>query len=112
MKVPVSEGLLYRTASAIARFGPKQPIEQLFQVGTNPPHLSYFSRGSARAVLQRAGLTVVDSLRDRDFEPEVLATRARFLSSVPGFVAGFAGNVAATTISTFGLEDSIVLFAK
>lgn len=112
VKVPVSNGLLYKMASALLRTGARGPIDQLFQVGTEPPHQSYFSRRSAQTVLEKAGLHVVHTLDDRDFEPAHFLSRMRSFSRVPAFLANQGGRVAAGAISALGLEDSLILFGR
>ena len=52
IKVPTSSGLLYRLARGRA-------LEQLYQVGTEPPHHHYFNQRSLRHVLSRAGMQVI-----------------------------------------------------
>jgi hypothetical protein len=83
IKVPVSDGMLFRTASIASRVGLHGPLHQLFQVGTTPPHRHYFSRGSLRLLTERLGLQMVELLADPDFEPEALADRIHLLRSAP-----------------------------
>jgi hypothetical protein len=110
VKVPVREGLLYRSAAALARVGASGPVEQLYQVGTDPPHRSYFSRRSLARFLERAGLRAVEMFGDRDFEPEHLGARARVLGRTPRLGRGL-GAVAAV-VTSWGLEDAAVAIAR
>jgi SAM-dependent methyltransferase len=111
-KVPVSGGLLYRTAAALARAGVVGPLEQLYQVGTEPPHRSYFSDRSARALLARAGLRVVDAVPDLDFEPAHLAGRARALARLPAAVGRLAGGAAGAAARALGWQDAMAYLAE
>ena len=90
VKVPDPHGLFYRGARLLAQAGIAGPIEQLYQVGTDPPHFSYFTHGSMRRLLESCRLTVLDVKGDRDFEPESLGQRAQALARVPalGRIAG------------------------
>ncbi len=111
VKVPLSTGLLYRVAAGLAAVGLSGPIEQLYQVGTSPPHESYFCEGSALELFARSGLEVQHVERDRDFEPESLAARARAFKRLP-VVARMCGEVAALVSARCGLEDSGIFFAR
>ena len=112
IKVPVSGGAFYRTAVTLARIGITGPLEQLYQVGTEPPHLSYFSSRSACATVTRSGLQLVGVLADRDFEPDLLPARAHAFSRLPRVLSIATGFAAAGGVGVLGLEDSKVLFAK
>jgi SAM-dependent methyltransferase len=111
IKVPVSNGLLYRIASALSAFGLSAPIEQLYQVGTSPPHESYFSKGSALELLRKCGLELVRMEFDRDFEAASLTARARALKGFPR-LARIGGESVALLAAAFGLEDSVILLAR
>lgn len=110
VKVPVRNGLLYRSAVALARVGAPAAIEQLYQVGTDPPHRAYFSRRSLERFLTRVGLRPLEVFGDRDFEPEHLAARARALAGAPRLARG-AGALAAAAAAC-GLEDAAVAIAR
>lgn len=111
LKVPVSSGILYRTAAALGRVGVPLALEQLYQVGSEPPHESYFSQRSLLQLLEACGLRLVDRIGDRDFEPASLASRARVLGRFrrgARLLGEFAGGVA----SLCGLEDSLIVLAE
>jgi hypothetical protein len=110
IKVPDSGGLFYRSARLLARAGITGPIEQLYQVGTDPPHFHYFNHGSMRRLLESLGLTVLEVKGDRDFEPESLGQRARALARVPGS-ASVAGIGAAALVDLTGWYDAAVYVA-
>jgi 2-polyprenyl-3-methyl-5-hydroxy-6-metoxy-1,4-benzoquinol methylase len=112
VKVPVAGGLLYRTARMLARAGMHGPLEQLYQVGTEPPHRSYFTRASLERCLAAAGLRVTALVGDRDFEPESLAERARPLARMPRPLARLAGGVAATASAWLRMPDSVIAVAR
>jgi hypothetical protein len=67
IKVPVSEGLLYRTAQALRPVS-MAFLHQLYQVGLPPSHAHYFSRLSQRRLAERLCLEVADVLDDPDFD--------------------------------------------
>jgi hypothetical protein len=111
VKVPVSRGLLYRTAAGMARLGSPALLEQLYQVGTSPPHVSYFSRSSMDRLLNLAGYEVLEHVSDRDFEPAALAGRVRALRRFPALVARGAGSILASAIRALRAEDSLMVVA-
>ena len=112
MKVPVSNGIMYRTASALTRIGKGDFFDRLYQVGTEPPHLSYFSVRSAKLTVEKAGFDIVGVLKDCDFEPDTLVTRAQTALKLPSFISRLSGQLAATIANSFDIQDSIIIFAK
>lgn len=112
VKVPVSSGILYRTASVLRALGSPTALEQLYQVGTTPPHVHYFNAGSAALALRRAGLEVAATSRDIDFEPASLTARARAARALPSAVGGAVGTLFAASAKLLGWQDSLVLFAR
>ncbi len=111
IKVPVSSGLLHRAASSCARLGMSGLLEQLYQVGTSPPHLCYFSRPSLERFVASAGLEPATWARDRDFEPEWLGTRARALSRLPRWAPAGFGHAIALAARALRMEDSLLCIA-
>jgi 2-polyprenyl-3-methyl-5-hydroxy-6-metoxy-1,4-benzoquinol methylase len=111
LKVPVSSGLLYRSARALFRVGAGTPLEQLYQVGTHPPHFSYFSRRSLKLLLARMGITLLQEQLDLDFEPADLSRRARALQRLGG-AAKALGLLAGTAAEVLGLQDSTIVLAR
>jgi hypothetical protein len=111
VKVPVSDGLLYRMTRALQVAGAPGPLEQLYQVGTEPPHRSYFSAASAAALLTAAGLELVRATWELDFEPEALAARARALRRFPTW-ARLAGRAVAALSRALDRADSLILLAR
>jgi hypothetical protein len=112
VKIPVSEGILFRLASMLAAIGMKGPLEQLYQVGTFPPHFHYFSRRSLRAILGKAGFEIVDDYGDPDFEGETFSTRVHALSRLPRPFGRMIGKAAFTFAKVLDLGDSRIVFAR
>jgi 2-polyprenyl-3-methyl-5-hydroxy-6-metoxy-1,4-benzoquinol methylase len=112
IKVPVASGILHRFASAAAKLGATHPLEQLYQVGTEPPHRSYFTERSLRVALARAGLDVLEALRDPDFEPTSLRDRAAVLAAIPKPLASAAGVAAASAAWLLAMQDSLVMITR
>jgi hypothetical protein len=111
VKVPLSCGLLYRAATVSARLGSTALLDQLYQVGTDPPHLSYFSPRSLETLLERCGLRVVLKLGDRDFEPKWLRSRVQALRRLPAFLPASLGWIMAAGIRVTGGHDAAIFFA-
>ena len=112
IKVPLSSGLLYRVAVALARTGAAGALEQLYQVGTSPPHLSYFSRASLARLLEGANLEVIAAPGDRDFEAFALAHRVRALRTLPSWGGAAFGGALSALIEVAHLHDSVICVAR
>jgi hypothetical protein len=112
IKVPLTDGVLYRTALALSRLRFFGPIHQLYQVGTHPPHVGYFSGHAMRAFLNRAGLTVVDSIGDCEFEPEYFPDRVAPLRHFPKWVGSALGRGIRLSAKAFGRHETMVFIAR
>jgi hypothetical protein len=97
VKVPVADGLLYRLAGALARIRIFGPLDQLYQVGTDPPHLSYFTRRSLDAFLSARSLGVVRRLDLLEFDPRSFGGRVAALRRLPRGATELLGTVIAWT---------------
>jgi methyltransferase family protein len=95
VKVPVADGILYRLARALARARIFGPLEQLYQVGTEPPHLSYFTRRSLHVFLSARGLRVADRLGLVELDPASMGARVAALRGLPRPVTASIGAIAA-----------------
>jgi hypothetical protein len=112
VKVPVADGLLYGTARLAAAVGVSGPLRQLYQVGTWPPHLSYFSVRSMTTLLGGLGLGVVERLDDLDFEPELLPARVLRIPSVAPPLLRLFGQALAATARASGRFDTALFLAR
>lgn len=112
IKVPSAGGVLYRTAAGLARAGAVGPIEQLYQVGTSPPHLSYFTSRSMGQLLQLSRMSLLEERGDRDFEPDTLADRARPLRRLPKGAAWLAGSATGILTNLTGTHDATIYVAR
>jgi len=106
IKVPISSGVMYRLAAALARAGVVAPLEQLYQVGRMPPHVNYFSVRSMEALLERLRLPVARVIRDPEFEAGGLKERASFLQRLPPTLAAAAGSAALGLSRVLRMEDT------
>ncbi len=111
VKVPVP-GLLYAGAEAFCRIGFSGPLRQLYQVGTWPPHLNYFSPSSAEMLLASAGLSVMERTGDPDFEPGYLGQRMGAAQPLLRTAARIGGEVLGAAIRITGSWDSAVFLGK
>jgi hypothetical protein len=111
IKVPSAGGLMYRTAGGLRRLGVTAPIEQLYQVGTFPPHRSYFTPRSLRSLLGRSGLRVRGRMGDVDFEPESLASRAASLQRLPHGITALGGRAAGFIATISHMTDAMIVIA-
>jgi hypothetical protein len=112
IKVPVSEGFLYRLARKMRWAGICGPLEQLYQVGTHPPHFHYFSRRSLRRFISNCSLREVERIEDFDFEPESLGARVGALRRIPDSAASAAGRLLGKGIALTKAYDSQILLLR
>lgn len=68
IKVPISDGILFRVAALLSFFGWHGPYHQLFQVGTFPPHFHYFSKKSLALFLKKLGLRELRGIDDSEVD--------------------------------------------
>lgn len=59
VNLPVCDGVFFRLARAIARFGIDGPLCRMWQKGLPSPHLSYFSRTTVPRLLSMHGFELV-----------------------------------------------------
>lgn len=59
VNLPVSDGVFFRLARGIARFGIDGPLCRMWQKGLPSPHLSYFSRTTVPRLLSKHGFELV-----------------------------------------------------
>jgi hypothetical protein len=111
IKVPVSSGFFYWTASILAVLGRPGPLERLFQVGSLTPHHHYFSAKSMKVLAQKLGLRVVEDLGDRDFEGRSFPERLGLTGSFSAAVTRALGVLLEKCIQVTGLHDSRVFLA-
>ncbi len=111
VKVPVSSGLLYRLARGLCAVGASGALEQLYQVGSHPPHYSYFSRSSLETLLATCQLELLDGIADLEFEPAELSRRARALRRFEPLAHGL-GIAAACTAQALAMQDSWIAVAR
>jgi hypothetical protein len=109
VKVPVSEGVLFRVAGGLARIGAAPFLEQMYQAGTHPPHFHYFSRRSLDLLLSKAGLRPRLSIDDPDFDDLLL--RSNWARARLGALAGPVDRVVAPCVGFFG-NDTRIAFAE
>lgn len=112
IKVPVAEGVIYRISSLLCRIGLVAPFEQLYQVGTFPPHYHYFSHRSLPRLCDLIGLDIVNELRDPDFEPESLADRSGALRVLPENLVRLSGRVLFRAADIARMGDSMIVMAE
>ena len=59
VNLPVADGLIFRMARLVARFGVKAPLNRMWQAGLPSPHLSYFSCKTLQQLFKAAGFSCV-----------------------------------------------------
>jgi SAM-dependent methyltransferase len=102
VNLPVADGLIFRMARLVARFGLRHPLNRMWQAGLPSPHLSYFTGKTLQQLFETAGFSCLrqgqlqplssnglyDRIRyDRDisfFKAVALYTSARAAGAVNG----------------------------
>ena len=112
IKVPMRDGLLFSIADLARRAGAAGPGQQLFQIGTFPPHYQYFSRRSLDAMLAKLGLQTVSALDDLDFEPEQLGRRLTSRSRAVQRLAAPLGQLLGALANRAQRADSRIVVAR
>lgn len=108
VKVPVP-GLLYAGAAALRRAGAPGSLRQLYQVGTRPPHIHYFSRVSIGLLLDAAGLREIAREGEPDFEASALGARIGAGGPAARAMSRVAGEALAVAVRASGRFDSVVV---
>lgn len=111
VKVPVADGLLYRTARLLARSRMYGPLDQLYQVGTFPPHYSYFTRRSLGEFLAAHGLRVIDGFGVLEFDPSSFGARVAALRRAPRAATRLLGATVAL-VAERSAHDAYVVLAR
>lgn len=112
IKVPINQGLLFRTSRVAQTLGLPGPLRQLYQVGSTPPHHQYFSRQSLAKFCAKLGLTVEAVWDDQDFEPASLSARVAVLRRLPAAPGRWAGVALAGAARLLQACDTRVVFAR
>ncbi|HEV8534467.1 MAG TPA: methyltransferase domain-containing protein [Candidatus Limnocylindria bacterium] len=110
VKVPVANGFLYRVARALASGLACGPIEQLYQVGTFPPHFSYFTRDSMRHLLAGHRMHVVAEAGVSELDTETAGDRVVSLGRLPPRLARAAGALL-SLLARYMSKDSVIFVA-
>ena len=109
VKVPVADGILYRLARALARVHVFGPLDQLYQVGTEPPHFSYFTRRSLETFLSARGLRVADRVGLVELDGSSVGARVAALRHLPRAVTVAVGTLAAWVGARASRDAYVVL---
>ena len=111
IKVPYSRGLFFRISMSLAKLGKFSLLEQLFQVGTYPPHFQVFNEVSLRRVLESLELKPIKWIVDPDFEADSFGQRVKLLSMLPKWLGQLIGRLFFRIIQITGWQDSIIVIA-
>ncbi len=101
VKVPVTEGPLFRIAVGLARMGRTRALEHLFLVGERFPHCSYFASAGLERLLEGCGYRTLERVHLPEVGPE-LATRLRGPSGRGNPIAGAALGAAGAALELLG----------
>lgn len=110
--LPDSRGLLHRVACALARIGIRGPLERLWQVGLESPHLFYFDSANLARLCTGRGFETVHRGQLASFRARGLWSRLK-LDGRPAVVRGFAwvALVCALPLVSLGHPDILLQIA-
>jgi hypothetical protein len=110
IKVPVADGFLYSVSRALASGLIRGPIEQLYQVGTFPPHFNYFTRASMRRLIDLHAMKILAEVGICEIGPETAQNRVASLRRLPRPVARAAG-ATLSLLAGLASKDSVIFIA-
>lgn len=88
VNLPLSTGVIYRTADLLDKFGWHGPFERMWQKGFPSPHISYVHQSNLKKLAIRAGLEEVSRLRLPSVTMAGLWQRLNYDRSLPTAAAG------------------------
>jgi hypothetical protein len=78
VNLPVADGLIFRMARLMARFGVRDPLNRMWQAGLPSPHLSYFTCKTLQQLFKAAGFNCVRQGKLQPLSSNGLYDRIRF----------------------------------
>ena len=93
INLPVSDGIFFKVARALARVGLDGPLARLWQKGLPSPHLSYFSRATLPRFVTERGFEMVSAFDLPSVATSKLWDRIRYDKSIglPSAMSTFVG---------------------
>jgi SAM-dependent methyltransferase len=78
VNLPVADGMIFRMARLVARFGVRDPLNRMWQVGLPSPHLSYFTGKTLQQLFEAAGFSCVRQGKLQPLSSNGLYDRIRY----------------------------------
>lgn len=88
INLPMSDGIIYRVATLLARFGITSFLERMWQFNFHSPHINYFNTKNLDLFVAKRGFTKVAGLKLSSINLSTVKERIRTDKSVSNFKAG------------------------
>lgn len=108
IKVPTSEGILFRIAHRIRA---KRALRKLWQCDEHDPHVVYFNRVSLRRFLEGQQFTVLDDVPLPEIVPGTIVDRLTVDDAMPRWRAQLAAPFI-RMLSAIGRSDALLVIAR
>jgi hypothetical protein len=113
IKVPDSKGIFFRLSRLFAFFGVHNPLEQLFQVNSYPPHFQYFNEKSFQILAKKLSLSILKIIPDKDINiDETFFDRIQFRFFFPKSLLVIALKIVMKFLIFLGFCDSKIYILK
>jgi 2-polyprenyl-3-methyl-5-hydroxy-6-metoxy-1,4-benzoquinol methylase len=108
IKVPTTEGVLFRVASLVRA---KRALRRLWQCDEHDPHLVYFNRASLRRFLETNDFEVLDELPLAEVLPGTIVDRLTVDGAMPRWRALLAAPFI-RALHAIGTSDALLVVAR
>ncbi len=108
IKVPTTEGILFRVAHAVRA---KNALRRLWQCDEHDPHVVYFNRTSLRRFLASQSFEVIDELPLPEIVPGTIVDRLTIDGSLPRWRALLAAPFI-RALHAIGRSDALLVLAR
>jgi SAM-dependent methyltransferase len=110
VNLPVADGLIFRTARLVARFGVRDPLNRMWQAGLPSPHLSYFTGKTLQQLFEAAGFSCVRQGQLQPLSSNGLYDRIRYDRDIGFFKAVALYTLARVAVAVSGVFPSDIQY--
>jgi len=110
VNLPVADGLIFRTARLVARFGVRDPLSRMWQAGLPSPHLSYFTGKTLQQLFEAVGFSCVRQGQLQPLSSNGLYDRIRYDRDIGFFKAVALYTLARAAVAVSGVFPSDIQY--
>jgi SAM-dependent methyltransferase len=110
VNLPVADGLIFRIARLVARFGVRYPLNRMWQAGLPSPHLSYFTCKTLQQLFKAAGFSFVRQGKLQPLSSNGLYDRIRYNRDTGFFKAVTLYTLARAVVAVSGAFPSDIQY--